>query len=564
MFIIDFAKSHNRNVLFITLLTILGYVLRVWLAGNSVPYIPDTQIVREALNVGISLSNADFIDTTTTLKYPLVMPSLLLLAYGVFYSVGSLLGWFASLAEFEAYLFANVTTFHLIAIWIGAAFNALTIPIVFDLGRKLFSERVGWVLALLFCFDLINVQFSHQARPHAVVTFFFVFALWASYKLLHKPSAYLYAFSFGLAALAAGTLHNGFIAYAYPVMVHVWLVFKKERGLFEIRCLGALLICLIILLATYPQLLFAPETFLTMNDQGQILLSGYHDVDRASFLVSRVPARFRTVWLHAIPIVIMAGIALIQLSVSQIKDRFFIWGISIVAIGYFLVFSPFDHTESRFFAPLMPMLILMSGVFLHSIERYALLFQTVVVISLGVGMALVFRFDQLSTRTDTRDVATNWLLQLDSLTPVVLERELDVALTEQSLLKQAEYAPDSLGTKDRFQLANPDSGFDKLNAHRNWIYQWQTLDDVATTLVEANAVHIISFYETEFVELPPLVQSSPPELLIDTMYFRASDQDTGLSASEFPLDMVNPWIMFQIERPGPLVISHTLELPEVE
>ena len=93
-------------------MTLVGFILRVIGSYEIIPYVSDPQIVNEALRLGQLMAERDISILSQAFKYPLILPYLLSACYGALFIVGRLVGTFGSIAEYQAYIFANVTLYH--------------------------------------------------------------------------------------------------------------------------------------------------------------------------------------------------------------------------------------------------------------------------------------------------------------------------------------------------------------------------------------------------------------------------------------------------------------------
>src|SRR5258708_16179887 len=142
-------------------LTLLGYGLRMYGAGSSINYIPDTQIIREALDFGQALAGGRAFDVNMgdSLKYPLTLPYFLLGVYGLLFAGGYVSGSLPSVRAFTNFLFLQRETVHLISVTALNLINVAAIPLAFVAARRLDNRHSGWLAASLVTFDLILVQF---------------------------------------------------------------------------------------------------------------------------------------------------------------------------------------------------------------------------------------------------------------------------------------------------------------------------------------------------------------------------------------------------------------------
>ena len=114
---------------------------------------------------------------------PLGWQMVLAVIYGMVYLLGRLSGRFGSIWEFRVYHWEDPATFILIGRVASALVSALIIPIVYDIGRRLFGRRTGLLAATLIAFSYPLVWFSHNNSNVSFVVFITSLALWAAIRI---------------------------------------------------------------------------------------------------------------------------------------------------------------------------------------------------------------------------------------------------------------------------------------------------------------------------------------------------------------------------------------------
>lgn len=70
--------------------------------------------------------------------------------------------------------------------FLSALFGALTVPVIYALGRHLAGERGGLTAALLLALSPFHVRFSQEARMYALLTLLASLALWAFLRIYDR------------------------------------------------------------------------------------------------------------------------------------------------------------------------------------------------------------------------------------------------------------------------------------------------------------------------------------------------------------------------------------------
>lgn len=291
---------HKYTILLLFLLTSVAYGLRVIGAGTSIAYIHDTQLVRQAMEVGQRLATSQDFDTgfREAFKYPLTLTYYLAGLVGVFFVGGQTTGVFASLSEFQDYLFANRTMIHLIGVYGFNVISVLLIPALYLASRNSKMGHTGWLAAGLGAFNLLLIHFGQQPRPHVPLATLSFIAVFLLVLVVQRRGGWWVALAATVAsALTVGTLQNG-IVIALPFAL-AWLLRPYHAGKYQVNQLwhpmiivnGLLFVSLSVLL--HPQLVteYLPAIWqlLTGTATSARLGGGTHFVSASMFSFDHVP-----------------------------------------------------------------------------------------------------------------------------------------------------------------------------------------------------------------------------------------------------------------------------------
>jgi hypothetical protein len=166
--------SNRHTLLGILLFFLAAYVLRVYGASSSIEYVPDTNAVSEAFDIGRSvLARQNYLFTANLPQhphYPLTLPWYLVGVYGVMFGILALTGQLHSVQDFETFLFMHRAEVLFIAVLALGIMIALIVPALFVAARALNRRHYGWLAAGLGAFNLLMVHFGHQPRIHPALT----------------------------------------------------------------------------------------------------------------------------------------------------------------------------------------------------------------------------------------------------------------------------------------------------------------------------------------------------------------------------------------------------------
>lgn len=114
---------------------------------------------------------------------------------------------------------------------LSASFGSLTLIILYLLGTRFFSKRVGFLSTAFLAFTVLHIQLSHFLTVDVMLTFFIVLTLYIFAQLLEGKHLYRY---YGLAGIAIGlslaTKISALPVYAAFFVTHI-LTLSKHKGL---------------------------------------------------------------------------------------------------------------------------------------------------------------------------------------------------------------------------------------------------------------------------------------------------------------------------------------------
>lgn len=174
------GKNRRHVGLALLVLIVAPFFLRLWPIDHGAPrpgYVPDTHIVRNALNMA---KDKDPVPPAGTYSsYPYLLPYVLLPAYAAEYVRGRVAGDWSGSGEFGARLQESPWRAHLIARVICASISALAAVFLFFAARAAGLGLGAWVAGWLGATCLLHVQMSTHERPWAPLTAMMAAAAWA-------------------------------------------------------------------------------------------------------------------------------------------------------------------------------------------------------------------------------------------------------------------------------------------------------------------------------------------------------------------------------------------------
>jgi 4-amino-4-deoxy-L-arabinose transferase-like glycosyltransferase len=567
-------------------LTVVALCLRLWGADQAAPYVPDTQIIREALDLGQKLANgsANFdIGLGGASKYPYVLPYLLLPVYGVILIGGRVSGVFHSTQDFVSWLFLNRVAIHVVTVTLIASLSALMVPVTFAIARR-FNRGLGpWLAATFVTFSVTLIHFSHHARPHLPLAFFILLALYFSLRVYDTKSLRHYILAGGSVALAIGTLQSGVLAVVPFGVAHLLGIdFRHRKDWYKslitkplVAGLGAMLVGCI---AAYPQLLLSPQSVIKLVDtsdgQTAVVVGGQTGTALDGFQLNYLPKNLGYLFGYE-PITAALGIIGMVwfLARPQVKTDHLIL---VSLAGVFLVlFGLLRFTLPHYFSPLVPVLAIFAARMVADFESvidqrwpsFAFLnsgvFSGILIVPMIVSS---LRLDYVLGQVDTRTQAQNWITANVPIGSAIgTDFRFELYPTQESIRLQQSETNTVLGTREQW-LSNlssakyPAPAFAITNLD---VYEIDTLAQFSD-LVNRHQLQYVAFeqYQIELANLLPVEEYAVKNGTRVAYFCPGSPLKENLNYA-LPDDITWPWwAMWQMDFPGPIVQIFSLQSSE--
>lgn len=321
-------------------------------------------------------------------------------------------------ADFGALRDTNPWPYLLSARLISALAGALTIPIVYLLGRRFRDQGLGLIAAALMTMLFFHVRDSHFGVPDTLTTLFAAATVWLALRAFQTRRARDLLLAGMAAGLATGAKYTTVIV-AIAVIVAALLMGMTWRQRFKLLAVTTLGLLAGFVIG-YPNLLLNPPIF----------------IKDISFLFARVGEGFEgwrivpdnsavfyldtLVWSTGLAALVLAGIGLVAALLRRRGEDF----ISIsFPLAYFIVMSLSQGHFGRYMLPILPVLVvLVADAAWHILPQLVRRARTPFALKLArpIGIAallLVFvpnllnsvRFDWILAQDDTRSLAKQWI-----------------------------------------------------------------------------------------------------------------------------------------------------------
>jgi len=341
----------------------------------------------------------------TYFVYPALYSYLLAAVYGLYFVLGSLAGSFQSAMDFGARYFMDATGFFLWGRLLSVVIGVFTVWLVYRIGVKTQSERVGLFAAILLALSYAHADLSHWILPEAPLMLLCAMSLFFIMEYAKAGTRKALVLAALFAGLAISTKYNsGFIFL--PLLISSWLRNRKNITQFTGDSLIAVTILLLGFLLGSPYWLVSPGKYLA-----DLSFTASHVNTGMIGHTSNMPF-FWPLW-SLIENDLLIGLLFVASFVyflfgSTKWQSLLLWFIA----PTLLYVGMWNRTGIHYIAPIMPALALLAAHFsdqiLSKIKKTTIAATLVIVILLPSFLKIVWQDFRL-TRPDSRAFATEWI-----------------------------------------------------------------------------------------------------------------------------------------------------------
>jgi len=350
--------------------------------------------------------------------------------WAIYYLTGKAFGTFQSATDFMNSFYTDPTLFVILGRLLTVLLSIGTIFLVYRIGTKMYSRRVGMIASLFLIFSHVHNKISHYQVPDAPMIFFFMLSFLLIWQIYEKGDTKYYVLAGLCAGLAMATKYGGQFLFLPLLLAHIFRITDNKQPIKDIFLSFPLYLSGILFMFGF--FLGCPYCFLDFPT----FWKGFSWQSQHLYVAGHFGSSTATpAWLFYLKHGYRENIGLFsQFSVlggvvfGLIKHRKKdILLLSIPLVLFFIV-GGWKAMAVRYLLPLTPFFILIASVFLDAIlskmesgltKSHAPLLSrfgqkgllTVFVILLFIlpSAYKVIRFDQSLTQTDTRTVARDWI-----------------------------------------------------------------------------------------------------------------------------------------------------------
>ncbi len=431
------ALSRTQRTAFVWMILIVAGFLRVWGVIHDLPYTyfgDEEHFINRSLAFGSGDLNPHWFHKPAFYMYWLFAE------YGLYFVVGSFLGWFTSVSDFAQHFFVTMEPFIIIGRLTTVGFSVATVYLTYRIGKQYINGRVGllaaWFLALCMGHftSSIVVKADVPATFFAMLSLFFIFSIYRK----HRWEDYLLAGLF--AGIGTATKYYP-LTMLLPIFVaHALIHWEKPAPFYNLffsqKLVGAVLAWFAGFFVGSPYNFLDPTWLKHIGGFVQKVHT-IGEIDRdAGFVANSSPDLLEKLWSIVISLKNLGGVVLDHSGMGLLLGIFALVGIALFpfrgnrkglicfayVVGFAVVASIVNpsYARSRHLSMLFPMLCIGSAVVVEfgcsrvltniksqSWKSAYILLVSVLLVSQGA--ALIVGYDVRISQKDTRLLAKEWI-----------------------------------------------------------------------------------------------------------------------------------------------------------
>ena len=260
--------------------------------------------------------------------------------------------------------------------------GALSVILVYVLGKELFNKRAGLISALFFAFIPLHVFYSSRVLTDVLLTFF-VLLTFISFIKGYEKGDKKYKVLFGL-FLALSLLSRYTALWIMPVFLFYFLIRDKSLKFLNDKYLWYSIG--IFFLTLVPWLIYS------VFEYSNPIWALIHGMKASTYWGGVQPWYFFfEFWWDMFSIVgFVFAVALIHVLYTKkfMKKEFYLLLIWFVFFLIMAIYMP--HKEDRFIIPLIPPLVILTAFFVSGLKRYSRIVVVMITLVLIISTALNF------------------------------------------------------------------------------------------------------------------------------------------------------------------------------
>jgi len=316
------------------------------------------------------------------------------------------------------YLISIFYLFHLdfLINFLMALFGAISVILVYSLGKKLFDKKVGTISALFFALVPLHVVSSAKIFTGTLFTFFVLLtflSFWKGYEEDNKKHKILFGVFLALALLSRYTA-----LWLAPIFLFYFLIRDKSLKFLKDRYLWYAILAFFLILV--------PWFFYGFFEYGNIFGGFIHGSKAASYWGGTQSWHFFfDYWwsmFSALGIIFIFALVSIFYKKDYFKKEIYFILLGVIVLMGFSIYMP--HKEGRYILFVVPGISILTGYFVNSFIKYKKIFIVGIVVIMILSLGLQFNSSIKNSYTDSNKCfleSMNFLKNVDAESVVVTD-----------------------------------------------------------------------------------------------------------------------------------------------
>jgi hypothetical protein len=337
----------------------------------------------------------------------------LFLFYSLVFVILKVSGTVASLGDFQEFAIIHTDKLLFAGRLLVSFIGSLTVGLVYWIGERIYSRKVGLISALFLFFSLGHFVKSTELRIDILLTFFYVLSAYLLYLILKNPEKIRYSLISGLTVgIAASFKINGLIAVLTFGILFLILFIRQDIPRIQIIKSAALFfiaLCLTFAVFNFPSL--SSPAFKAYSNALSSARFGslcYQTPYSHSFLfyITRILPRMVS-W----PLILGFFFSSLAVPFLRAKDKTLIILLLFMFYSYLAIAGWYTRASWRDILPVIPIIYLVFSFFLASTihKKKSLLLSGIVIAMLFFPVFNMYSHIELLQKVDTREQAKTWI-----------------------------------------------------------------------------------------------------------------------------------------------------------
>lgn len=408
-------KNPLSSNIMLGIILFLALAARLYGINHGLPFeyqSDEKWIVNSAISFGMGDLNPHIFHWPgTTIMY------FLFFEYVLFFIAGWLWGTFQSAQDFAELFMRDPSVFYLIGRITIAIIGTATVYLIYRLGKKMYTEKVGIIAAIFFGFNYLTIGIDHIIFPDTPLTFFCVLGMIFIHNIIKEGKTANYFAAGLIIGFAIATKYNGGALVVPLLAAHFLRIRNDYKGWHLIFFDKKIIIAFASVITGF--IISCPFCALDFSSFYHDILWQFNRVHAGSFGIDRDNS-WRYYFFEGMPNSIGIGLTILSVpsflyALWRFKNADIVLGIFVLVC--FLYFGSWEIGVEKYLLPLLPFLAILSGRFVVEILSLLKLSSQwtnkLLILCILILIAEPFSRgiynDYLLTQKDTRTQAKEWV-----------------------------------------------------------------------------------------------------------------------------------------------------------